>query len=290
MIDTTAASDVDLQVIDGIDFAGGKVNMTDAAILEHMRYSLRLGFTQARPEPYKSDRIILVGGGPSLDETKDELVELYFAGAKVFTLNGAYHWCLERNIRPSAQIVVDARDCNARFLQPAVPQCRYLVASQCHPSTWDAVNDGREHVFIWHAATGEGPHADLLNAFYFGHWHGIPGGTTVAMRALALLRTMGYVRFDLFGVDSCWSGQKHHAFAQAQNDGDQRLPFDAWPSGHPERRRRFMVSPAHLKQLEDFLQLIRIAGDQFLMNIHGDGLLAFAIREAAEIELAPAKE
>ncbi len=40
---------------------------------------------------------------------KEELRQLIFEGALVCTVNGSYSWCIERNIRPSAQVVIDAR-------------------------------------------------------------------------------------------------------------------------------------------------------------------------------------
>lgn len=270
----------DLHVLDGVDLRGA-VNVPDERILENMRASIRLKFPQVQPYPIKSDRVLFVGSGPSLADTEEELVHLYYEGAKIFTLNGGYHWCLARNLRPSAQIVVDARPGNGRFLEPLVPQCRYLVASQCDPSTWAVVNDGRENVWIWHAADPDGLFKAMLDDYYFGHWHGIAGGTTVAMRGLALLRTLGYVRFDIFGVDSCWMDGAHHAVEQPENAGDRPYLFRAFPTGSPGQARAFDVSPWHLKQLEDFLQLIRIAGDQFLLQVHGDGLLAFALAQAA---------
>lgn len=279
--------ELDLTVLDGIDLSGGSVNTADLIIRANIAHSIRLGFPQVKPQEIQPERVLLVGGGPSLKDTEQELIDLYFAGAKIFTVNGAYHWCIERNLRPSAQIVVDARDTNGRFLTPAIPECRYLIASQCAPATWDVVNDGRDHVWIWHAVIqDEAGYADVLNPYYFGNWTPVGGGTTVAMRALSLLRTMGFVRFDLFGIDSCWMGGAHHAFPQPENEADPRIEFKAWPTGCPDHARTFLVSPWHLKQLEDFLQLIRVAGDAFLINVHGDGLLSFALNEAAEFEPA----
>lgn len=276
--------ELDLKVLDGIELHGA-VNVDDAGLLANIKHSITLGFPQLRPEPLQADRILLVGSGPSLDDTEDELVDLYYAGAKIFTVNGGYEWCLARHLRPSAQLVVDARPVMGRFLNPPVPRCRYLIASQCDPSTWQTVvDDERENVWIWHAIDAEGSAKSTLDNYYFGHWHGVGGGTTVAMRGLALLRTLGYTRFDVFGVDSCWRGESHHAVHQPENSRDQRFVFNAYPTGHKERARQFIVSPWMLKQLEDFLQLIRIAGDQFLLNIHGDGLLAFALEQAADLE------
>lgn len=261
--------------------AAGEVNTTDAEILANIQSAIRRQHPQVQPCPPKPDRVCLVGSGPSLNDTVDELRDLYFAGAKIVTLNGAYHWCLERNFRPSTQVVLDARSSNARFLEPAIPQCRYLLASQCAPSVWDAVA-GREHVWMFHAHAGEDtPIAVELDAFYGkGHWCGVGGGVTVATRALVLLRMLGYLRFDLFGIDCCWMGGAHHAFPQPENEKDKRITITLSAPDRPDGRR-FTCSPWQLKQLEDFIHLIKLQGNDFLINVHGEGMLAHAFRLAA---------
>jgi hypothetical protein len=283
---TTTAENADrLKVIDGIDLSVGTINTSDERLLANIAHSIRLGYPQLRPQGAQMERVCLVGGGPSLDDTFDELRDLYFAGAKVVTVNGSYKWCIDRNIRPSAHIVLDARPENARFVQPAIPQCKYLIASQCAPETWAAV-EGRPDVWIWHAVAPDNPSArPVLDAFYLGQWMPTPGGTTVVMRALSILTAIGYRRYDLFGVDSCVMGSKHHAYAQPENDSDRARPVVVHPTGHADRSRTFMCSGWHLAQLQDLLQHIRINGDRFLLRVHGDGLLAFALQSSADVQL-----
>lgn len=272
-----------MQVLEGVELQG-RINVEDDTLRNQISKSIRLNYPQVWAQPNKYDRICLVGGGPSLDSTFDELRELVFAGAKLVTMNGAYQWCLERNLKPSAQIVLDARANNAGFLTPEVPGCRYYLASQCHTDTWAAV-EGYEHVGIFHAWGGEDDIKMVLDKHYLGNWTPITGGTTVAMRSLALLRTLGYVRYDIFGVDSCHLEGKHHAYSQPQNDADRKFTFNVAPTGHPELGRQFVCSPWHAKQLEDFLQLIRVNGHHFRINVHGDGLLAFALSSSADLEI-----
>lgn len=279
----TVVTDDRLKVLDGIEMRGS-INTDDARLAANVAHSIRLGHPQLRPQPTQTDRVCLVGGGPSLADTEQELIDLYFAGAKVVTVNGAYHWCVERNIRPSAQIVLDARPENARFVSPAIPQCRYMVASQCAPETWAAL-DGRPDVWIWHAAAQDNETLrPILDAYYLGQWMPTPGGTTVVMRALSILRALGFLRFDLFGVDSCFLHGAHHAYDQPENAGDRPIAFTVAPTGHPEMARTFHCAPWHIKQLECFLQMIRINGDQFVLHVHGDGLLAFALTASADVE------
>ncbi len=266
----------------------GRVNTEDDVLLANVQYAIRQGHRQVRPQPTNYDRVVLVGGGPSLKDTEQELIELVKGGAKLVTTNGAYHWCLERNLFPKTQIVMDARASNARFVEPYAPECRYVLASQCAPETWNAVKD-YEHVWIWHAAV-EGEVKKILDEFYLGQWVGIAGGITVVTRAIGVLRTLGYLRFDLFGVDSCFLGGEHHAFHQVENEADKAFPFDVQPEGHPELARRFMCAPWHMKQFECFLQLLRINGDAFQLNVHGDGLLAYALQCGASIEVQQIQE
>jgi hypothetical protein len=272
-------------VIDGIQM-DGRINTTEELLRANIAHSIRLGHPQVRPTVNNGVRVCLVGGGPSLTETFDELRELYYAGAKIVTLNGAYHWCLERNLKVSAQIVLDARPGNARFVTPHVPDCRYYLASQCHPETWKAV-EGHQHVGIWHAIGPDEVTERILNDYYFGLWHNIGhgpiGGTTVAIRAIALLRTLGFLRFDLFGVDSCYLGEQGHAYPQPENDRDQRVAVRVQPTDRPDLARVFWCAPWHLKQLECFCLMIRERGEHFLLNVHGDGLLAFALQANAQI-------
>jgi hypothetical protein len=279
----TAIADDRLKVLEGIELRG-HVNTPQDKVVANIQHSIRLGYPQLKPQAPQMDRVCLVGGGPSLESTLEELRALYFEGAKVVTVNGAYQWCIDRNIRPSAQIVMDARPANARFVNPPIPRCRYFIASQCDPATWAAV-EGREDVWIFHAAAGDNDAIKpVLDEFYQGRWAPTPGGTTVILRAISLLRMTGFLRFDLFGVDSCFMGQEHHAYVQPENDDDKAFPFTVHPTGHPELGRTFQCAPWHISQLECFLQNVRINGEHYLLNVHGDGLLAYALKASAEVE------
>lgn len=284
MINESAVIEEDrLRVLDGVTLKGS-VNVSDEGLLANVRSAIRRPYPQVRPQAANGDRVVLVGGGPSLKDTESELVALVQGGAKLVTVNGAYQWCLARNLFPKSQIVMDARPSNARFVEPEIPHCNYVLASQCAPETWDAV-EGRPNVWMFHAASGaDGPLKELLDAHYLGQWFGVGGGTTVVTRALMLLRTLGYLRFDLFGVDSCFMHGEHHAYAQAENAADRPLKFTVAPSGAPEMGRVFECAPWHVKQFEDFLQLVRVNGEHLLLNVHGDGLLAYALAASAELE------
>lgn len=266
----------------------GSINTPDEQLVAHVQSSIRRGYPQIWPTQTNGHRIALVGGGPSLNATLPELRDLVFEGAKLVALNGAYQWCLDHNLQPKAHVILDARPASSKLIGPPVPGCRYYICSQCAPETWDALGD-RSHVAIWHAA-GDDAVTAVLDAYYLGQWSPVSGGTTVGTRAIALCRMLGFLRFDLFGFDSCWMDDQHHAYPQAQNDRDGRfrLTIQAMNSATPARD--FYVAPWHVKQLEDLVLFMRAHGDKFLLNIHGDGLLAYALRAHAHVQYTVDKE
>lgn len=274
---------INMKVIEGLELAGC-LNTSDEQVLANIRSAVRRQHPQIKPQSLQNDRVCLVGSGPSLAQTEGELVRLIQEGAKLVTCNGAYHWCLERNLKPSAQVIIDARPENVRFVQPEVPNCIYLLASQCHPAIWDAV-EGRPSVWIFHTLNEGNPAQPILDEYYLGKWKGVSGGTTVATRALVVLRMLGYLRFDLFGIDSCMLGGEHHAMPQPENERDKFYPLKVGPTGHPELSRTFTVTPWHIKQFEDILQFIRVNGDHLVLNVHGDGLIAYALGVGADLAI-----
>lgn len=258
--------------------ANGKMNTPPDTVLANIRSSVRRGHPQMRPNAVRQDQVCIVGSGPSLRATETDLRDLLWSGAHLVTLNGAYQWAIARNFKPNTQVVMDARPSNARFVQPYVERCNYVLASQCAPALWDAVATYRD-VWIFHAVVkGEEDASAFLDEYYGGNWMGVVGGTTVASRAITLLRMAGYVRFHLFGIDCCWMDGAHHAIPQPENDRDDRFAISYGLTDQPETQRQFTVSSWHLKQFEDLLTIMKVNGTHFTLNVHGDGLFAHAMR------------
>lgn len=265
-----------------ISFRGG-VNTPSDVLLAQVSENIRRGLPQAQPYQPNNYTVVLVCGGPSLKTTEQDLVKAYWAGGKVIAVNGAYQWCIDRNIKPSAFVMLDAREFNARFLETPIEGCHYFLASQCHPKAFELCRDRK--VTMWQALSAGEAEKDLLDSYFFGRYHPVTLGTTVAMRAISLMRMLGYMRFEIFGLDSCWFGDDHHAYEQAENGGERRMPVWIRPEGRDDRAIRFICSPWQAKQAEDFLQLVKERGDLFELNVHGPGLISTLIRTGAALEI-----
>lgn len=259
----------------------GGVNTSEDVVVGNVRASIRRQLAQVRPYQPQGTPLALVAGGPSLLHTEAELRDEIFRGCKVATVNGAYQWCIDHNIKPDIAIALDARPGNAEFFATPVPGCKYLFASQCAPETFDMVA-GRD-VWLFHALSYDEAEIKVLDSYYgHGRYSPVTGGSTVTIRALSVLRMLGFLRLDIFGFDSCWYGLLHHAYPQVLNDQDHRIRVEVRADGVEERI--FTCAPWHIKQWEDFKMWVKERGELCDLHVHGDGLIAYMMKRSATLK------
>lgn len=269
-----------------------KCNVSDSVILQQVEINVRRQLPQLQPHAPNHETVALVLGGPSLEAYERELVQAVWNGAKVVCTNGSFQWCIKHNIKPSAMVMLDARQFNSRFVEFDVPGCKYLLASQCHPEAFEICRD--RDVLIWHCCSGGESEYDVLKEYYFDRLFPIGLGTTVAIKSIQLMRMLGFQSFDIFGFDSCWVKSRwytttevgeyiHHAYDQKENDNDKRLKVVLKPEGRDDLKREFMCAPWMCRQAMDFQTLIREQGNNFRLNVRGDGVIATILKFSAEL-------
>ena len=247
----------------------GTVNTTDEEIKKNVEHNIKQDYLQVEPHPTNEIEVMIVGGGPSLPQHIEKIKHLRANGVKLITINNAYKWCLDNGLTPSAMVMVDARKFNARFTKPVVEDCKYFIASQCNPSVFEGLP--KDRTYIWHTQ------ADLLKDILdeqYKTWWSVPGGSTVLLRAIPLFRMLGFKRFHLFGCDSCLSeDEMHHAYEQEENDGQLVMPVNV--SG-----KVFNCNPWMVSQAQEFIDLIKMLGDEIELAIYG-GLLHHILESGA---------
>jgi len=251
----------------------GRVNTELDHIRANVEQNIKRGFQQVAPFPTNDTEVMLVGGGPSLKRNIEKIKELRAQGVKLVCLNNAYSYCIEQGINPSAYIQVDAREFNARFVETIVPDCKYFIASQCHPSVFDKLP--KDRTFIWH--TGANEINDLL-AKEYKNWYPIPGGSTVLLRAIPLLRMLGFKRFHILGCDSCLEDGAHHAYPQAENDNQIVVSVRIGD-------KVFFCNPWMVSQAKEFIDLIGCMGDVMELEIYGGMLHQILVDGASRADL-----
>lgn len=193
---------------------------------------------------------VIVGGGPSmLEHISDIRWHSRQKKTRVVALNNAWRTLVEHGITPDALVMVDARAENAAFLEGAPESMRLLLASQCHPDVFEAALRTGAEVSVWQC--GFGDNAALWKALEpYKETRPIilvPGGSTVALRAMWLAVFSGFRKLHMYGVDGSYAADgSHHAYPQALNDGEQVLEVACG-------NNRYRCAPWMARQAEEFV-------------------------------------
>jgi SAM-dependent methyltransferase len=261
---------------DAVEFGPKTVlNVSHETVETNVRANLAAGYAEVAPHAATDVPLMIMAGGPSLNDYKDEIIERRMAGEFLVTVNNTHQIAREWGLEPSIQIMCDAREFNKRFVENPFPRTKYLIASQCDPGV--AASLPKEQVLLWHS----GHHIksiieDFDNQRGEGRaWYPVFGGGTVILRGIPLLMLLGFRKFELFGFDSCLVDDAHHAYHQPEND--RKLVVDVTVGG-----RTFKCHPWMVAQAGDFLRLMQSIGKTIDLAVRGDGLIAHAIKTAAE--------
>jgi hypothetical protein len=250
------------------------VNEDKEKIRDNIKKNIKRGLPQVRPYETQEGKIVgLVLGGPTLKKTFPDLLEKRQNGMPVITVNGTHKYCMTGGLIPSAMIMLDSREFNNRFVYPLVEECKYFISSQCHPSVFENLKDNK--VWIWHCAGDD--NFDLLEEEYGKDYFPIMGGATIALRAVHLLRMLGFHKFEMYGFDSCIIGE-HHAYEQPENDGEEVI--DVVVSG-----REFRCTAANYHQAKEFVDMISKTGEHYDLAVHGDGLISHIIKNPDSLKI-----
>lgn len=235
-----------------------EINVGEQAFSSNVRSAIERDIPWLQQSEARPDKVVIVGGGPSLADVEDELLAKYKNGDKFIALNNTAKWLIDRGMTPHYHVLLDGRASLARFIVK-VPETHYLIASQCDPSVFDAVGD---NVTLWH------PHVEDIKD-YIGDRETalIGGGTTVGLQGISIAYAIGFRHITLAGYDSSYRGDEGHAYKQPENDGEQVIEvFFA--------NRKFRASPWMCIQVEEFKGVMKQVHDLGCeLHVMGDGFL-----------------
>lgn len=231
--------------------------------------------------PAHNGHVCLVGGGPSLVDTLDELKWRASIGQQIWALNGTARFLYRNGICPNVLVVADARPENVDFLGELNRGISVYLASQCHPELFEAAQDFDLETTLWH--TNSAGMEELLKDEQARPVHLIGGGSTVGLNAMVLAFAAGYREMHLYGFDSSYRDDAHHAYPQSLNDKERIV--DAL-----FRDQKFKVAPWMAHQVNEFKELVPgLMSDGCIITVAGDGLLpavARAMMDAPENDAA----
>lgn len=238
-------------------------NMAKRIAMPYPRLHLMPGYGK-----YKgTERLAIVAGGPSLNETLAELDVM----PTIMACGSAHDRIVELGYVPDYTVVSDPHPAAARYLTNPVKSCKYLISSACDDAVFDAL-DGFD-VILWNSA-GVG----------LEHYQGEPciqGGGTVTLRATNLAIVLGHLNHHYFGFDSSFKDeQQTHAYAYDEPEKIIRVRVGG------VNGREFLTNASGMVQALHWQEQLRHTGYMFTPTVHGDGMIAEIMRQGHNMEMA----
>ena len=266
----------------GFAFVKLKMNTSEDIVFKQIRENLGRGLKQLKPfEAQPEQKVVVLGGSPSLNDYVDEIKEHKKNGAKIVTMNGTYNWAKEHDLWPVTQFMIDARPFNERFVGYDEENL-FILASQCHKAVVDKVPPERTYLFQANCDPRSIEICEELAGEVYKDWFPVPGGSTVMLRALPALQMMGFRDIEIYGFDSCFMGDKeHHAYDQPENDiTEENLNRVGMISNNG---KTFAVDGWMLCQANEFMISRRRIIRELDIKVHGDGLIAHCLENGFDL-------
>ena len=243
------------------------VNVDDEEFYANIRAACKRPLPWLQQQEAHEGHAVIVGGGPSIKKTLEEILWRYNHGQKIIALNNTAQWLIERGIIPHYHVLLDARESNARFVQKRT-ETHYLIASQCHAAVFEAAEN---NMTLWHPNV-----AGIKEIIGNRQTALVGGGTTVGLQAMSIAYALGFRHIHLHGYDSCYSESEGHAYAQPENDGDEIVKVHF--SGSDYHAARWMVN-----QADEFKSvLMQLVEHDCVVTVAGDGLIPDIARKMSE--------
>jgi len=268
----------------GFAFDKMKMNTSEEIVFDQIRTNLAKGLQQLRPfEAQMEQKVIVLGGSPSLNDYVDEIKEHKKNGAKIITMNGSYAWAKQHGLWPVTQFMIDARLFNERFVEPVDEQNIYILASQCHPELVDKLPPDRTYLFQANCDPKSTDICKELVGEMYADWFPIPGGSTVMLRCLPALQMMGFRDIEIYGFDSCFMGDReHHAYDQPENDIAEKN-INRVVGLIRNNGKTFAVDGWMVCQCKEFMDIRHRLIRELNIKVHGDGLIAHCLEAGFDL-------
>lgn len=282
---------------------GSAVNFTRATLHKNIIANItRPGQKFVMPLPLSTMReepLIIVGGGPSVRHDLDIIREgKNVHGAKIMAVNGSHDFLIGNGIVPDYHAMMDANPIVAEYVRNPRRDVIYLVASQCNPCVFDALQ-GYE-TLCWHVIEGMGEEkilSDYLGTIHVNHgtgeivkkpgkianiapWVYCDGGCSIVLRVPRLGWYMGFREFHFFGVDSSYEEKnQQHAYSLPGDGYDTVICRIGDDKGRNMRAdanaKTYITSQQLMKQALGFRDMVQQWHERFNgceLYVYGSGL------------------
>lgn len=235
--------------------------VTMDAELRQVAAAVARGYPSLKLQALRDEWISIVGFGPSLNETWQQITH------PCFTVSGAHDFLMERGITPDYHAECDGRDHKTKHLEKPNKQTTYLMATICNPKMWDQLEGC--NVVRWHNANGK----------HIVNWIGendpdtimVAGGSVVGLSAIHIAGILGFRKFRLFGFDGNFRGDTRHA---GKHYGPPQRAITRDAGG-----RTWFTTPQMSNACDELMWLVR-DNPELEINVVGTSLMTSIIEDS----------
>ncbi len=245
-------------------------NTSNDDLHNNIRHNSALDLQWVAFAPEHSQIAVLVGGGPSVEQSIPYIRELSSIGATIFAMNGASKFLNDHGIAVNYQVIADAKPETSTLVDHKAKN--HLIASQVDASTSEKLPNAA----LWHLGIDDMESMFPDERKKRGGYAIIGGGASVGNSALCLAYVMGFRTLHCFGYDSSHRGEASHAYDQPMNKFIPTIDVE-WAG------KKYVSSVAMKAQAEKFqitAQLLKQQGVK--VHVHGDGLLPAMFKTPAK--------
>ena len=204
---------------------------------------------------------VLCASGPSLTDSLPAIRDVAARpDVRIVCVKHAHDELIDAGIVPWACILLDPRAHVKDFIENPHPDILYIVATMCHPTTFDRLQLKNANIVTYNACVNAGEEKVLPDGGFM-----IAGGSTAAARSIPVLHAMGFRRFVVYAMDSCY--REKPDLSKKMEDGKPRY-YEVETFG-----RRFWTDAELVAQAQDMDRIIR--EHHFVdLRVEGDGMIA----------------
>ena len=244
------------------------LNTDEGKIRDNIEENLKRGHEEIWPHKEQETEVCICAGGPSLIDHLEDIRAIQKGGGKVVALANTAHILVNAGIIPNAHIILDAKPRNAEFVTDV--KTTFFIASQCDPKVFENAEKTGNKIYLWHGVNNDEEFQVITEQDR--PWIPVQAGSTLTLRGIRLFNILGYKNFHVFGFDSCYQGDDHHAYEQPDADKHKKLKLEF-------EGEKFTVSPWMLAQFMEFEKFVKNFGMGLNMIVYGNGLIEHLIKK-----------
>lgn len=212
---------------------------------------------------------VIVGGGPSADDQIEHIERLVARGAALIAIERMLPWCLQHGLVPDYVVAMDASTDVVEAFHTLPSTTRYLVATQCHPSVFEKLQE--LDVSIFNTPQRGINMADLWDKHKLQTVTQVNSGGSVTLCAMSIAMTLGARNLHIFGFDCHVTGRTYASGIAGVGTQDDTFEVSAKGS-----EKRYRTTSAYLSFAQQFFKLMEMARQEGLIqaaHIYGDSLV-----------------